>query len=424
MEEGGGTYRCLTEKCYPILGAMKMKELSRTEQLEKWRGIYKQRNPEGKTRILDELCEQYGYHRKHAIRLMNGAVEPGPRNIRAGPEPRYEPIRLVLEAIWKASEQLCGKRLVEALPLWVPHFQTRYETLTRQQHRLLASISPASADRLLADAKTRHRRGLCGTRPGSLLREQIPIQGEVWNEQRPGFLEADSVAHCGSSLSGSFVWSLTYTDLASTWTEGRAVYNRGAQGVLEQTRPVEAGLPFALLGLDFDNGGEWLNWHRIRYLQQRRQPVQVTRSRPYHADDNAHVEQKNWMWPRQLLGYGRLEEPTVVPSINRLFAEVWGPLHNFFLPSMKLVEKWRVGAKWKRRHDEAQTAYQRLLRLGVLDAKTQRRLRDQFASLDPFALHQEVDRRLDLILKHTVPERPATEAGLPGTGKSPKRAPR
>jgi len=402
-----------------------MKTLSRKEQLEKLRSRYEQRNTEGKALILNEVCEQYGYHRKHAIRLMNGPAEPaGPPGIRAGPEPRYEAIRVVVTEIWKAAEQPCGKRLVEALPLWVPHYQRRYEPLSPKQRQLLAAISPASVDRLLVGVKTRHRRGLSGTRPGTLLREQIPIQGEVWNEQRPGFLEADTVAHCGGSLSGSFIWSLTYTDIASSWTEGRAVYNKGAHGVLEQTRQVEESLPFGLLGLDFDNGSEWLNWHLIRYLQQRHQPVRVTRSRPYHSDDNAHVEQKNWMWPRQLLGYGRLEEPQLVPCINRLFAEVWGPLHNYFLPSMKLVRKWRVGSQWKRRHDEAQTAYQRLLRLGVLNVQTKCRLRDYFESLDPFTLHQEVDRRLALILKHTVPEPPAEEDRRPGTRKNRQSAPR
>lgn len=394
-----------------------MKQLSREEQLTKWRHRYEHRKGEGKARILDELCEQYGYHRKHAIRLMNRpAPPPGPPPVRPGPEPRYEAIGPVIEAIWQAAEQPCGKRLVEALPLWLPSYQQHYEPLSARQRKLLAAISPASVDRLLAACKAQHAHGLSGTRPGSLLRQQIPIQGEVWDEQRPGFLEADSVAHCGGSLAGSFVWSLTYTDLASTWTEGRAVYNKGAQGVLEQTRHVEHSLPFALLGLDFDNGGEWLNWHLIRYLQERHAPVRVTRSRPYHSDDNAHVEQKNWMWPRQLLGYGRLEDPQVVPLINTLFIEVWGPLHNFFLPSMKLVKKWRVGAKWKRQHDAAQTAYQRLLRLGGLSASTQRRLRDQFESLDPFALHQALDRRLARILKHTVPE----SGPLPVEAKPPR----
>lgn len=387
-----------------------MKEISRGERLEILRKRYEHRKQPGKSVILDELCEEYKFHRKHAIRLMNAvAKEPGQPIIRLGPEPRYESIAPVLETIWKAAEQPCGKRLVEALPLWLPFYQKRSEPLTAKQRKLLGTISSASVDRLLAKCKVQTGRGISGTRPGNLLRKQIPIQGEVWDEKRPGFLEADSVAHCGGSLAGSFVWSLTYTDMASTWTEGRAVYNKGSKGVLAQTRHVEDRLPCTLLGMDFDNGSEWLNWHLIRYLQERGQPVRVTRSRPYHSDDNAHVEQKNWMWPRQLLGYGRLEEPEVVPLINQLFVEVWGPLHNFFLPSMKLVKKWRAGAKWKRRHDEAKTAYQRLLLINKMDSKKKRQLRDPFESLDPFALHQQLDRRLGAILKHTVKEPPAQE---------------
>ncbi len=382
-----------------------MKEISRDEQLEKLRRRYEQRKAQGKSLILDELCEEHQYHRKHAIRLMNmPARVPGEPVIRLGPEPQFESIGPAVEMIWKAAEQPCGKRLVEVLPLWVPFYQKRYEALSAKQRKLLGTISAASLDRLLGKCKALARKGLSGTRPGNLLRRQVPIQGEVWDEKRPGFLEADSVAHCGGSLAGSFVWSLTYTDLASTWTEGRAVYNKGAQGVLEQTRHVEEQLPFALLGMDFDNGSEWLNWHLIRYLQQRTPPVRVTRSRPYHSDDNAHVEQKNWMWSRQLLGYGRLEEAAVVPLINKLFAEVWGPLHNFFLPSMKLIKKWREGAKWKRRHDSAKTAYRRLLLIGGMNAKTKGRLRDQFHSLAPFELHHQLDHRLGAILKHTVKE--------------------
>jgi len=250
----------------------------------------------------------------------------------------------------------------------------------------------------LAKHKAQSTNGLGGTRPGTLLRHQLPIQGEVWNEQRVGFLEADSVAHCGESLAGNFVWSLTYTDLASSWTEGRAIWNKGSTGVLDQTRDVEAQLPFAILGFDFDNGSEWLNWALIRYLQVRTKPIQLSRSRPYHKDDNAHVEQKNWMWPRQLLGYGRLEEVELVQPINTLYKEVWGPLHNFFLPSMKLVKKWRVGSRWVRRYDVPQTAYQRLVASGQLRRAQAASLRERYESLDPFELATELERRLKTIL--------------------------
>jgi hypothetical protein len=376
---------------------MKMKSISREEQLERLRQRYQGRGPKGKAQLLDYVSEEFGYHRKHAIRLLN--APPRPKHSPPGPEPKYEPLLEIVEQIWAAGEQPCGKRLVQMLPLWLPHYQRRYGRLLPSQRQLAERVSAATLDRLLASRRSQWLvRGLSGTKPGSLLRQQIPITGEVWNETRAGFLEADSVAHCGRSLAGSFIWSLTFTDMASTWTSGRAVWNRGYAGVLEQTRKVEEQLPFPLLGLDFDNGGEWLNWQLVRYLQERSQPVRVTRSRPYHSDDNAHVEQKNWMWSRQLLGYGRLESETLLAPINALYTEAWGPLHNFFMPSMKLVEKWREGSRWVRRHDTAQTAYQRLLAHGDLQRKARRELRDRYESLDPFVLAGEVEKRLKPIL--------------------------
>jgi hypothetical protein len=376
----------------------------RNEQLERLRRRYAGRGKVGKSRLLDEFCEHHGYERKYAIKLLQERPRPVAPRPRPGPEPRYEPVQEVVERIWNCAEQLCGKRLAPALGLWLPHYARHYGPLLPTQKKLLGSISAATLDRLLRECKARALGGKSGTRPGSLLRQQVPIQGEVWDERRLGFLEADSVAHCGSSLAGNFIWSLTYTDLASTWTEGRAVWNKGAQGVLEQTKNVEQKLPFALLGFDFDNGSEWLNWTLIRYLQVRAKPVRVTRSRPYHKDDNAHVEQKNWMWPRQLLGYGRLEDQRLLGRINALYTESWGPLHNFFLPSMKLLKKWRVGSRWVRRHDEPQTAYQRLLAHGDLSTQGRRQLCERFESLDPFVLAGEVERRLKPILGAALAE--------------------
>lgn len=372
-------------------------QLCRQEELQRLRERYARRNRQGKSRLLDEFCEHYGYERKHAIKLLGDSLARPAGQPRSGPEPRYEPIRPVLKAIWQAAEQLCGKRLAPALALWLPHYSKHFGQLLPTQKKLLHEVSPATIDRLLAQEKAVPR-GLCGTRPGTLLRKQIAISGQSWDQRRCGFLEVDSVAHCGTSLAGDFIWSLTYTCLGSSWTEGRAVWNKGAAGVLAQTKDVEAQLPFTLRGVDFDNGSEWLNWTLVRHWQERLEPVRLTRSRPYHKDDNAHVEQKNWMWPRQLLGYSRLEDMRAVPHINALYKEVWGPLHNFFLPSMKLVEKKRQGSRWVRRHDEPRTAYQRLVASGEMLAKDARRLREQYHTLDPFALAAEVDRRLRRIL--------------------------
>jgi hypothetical protein len=374
------------------------KELNRTEELERWQERYQRRNRQGRSRMLDEFCDQYGYERKYAIKLLKDHL-PQPKGVRrSGPESRYQPLMEVVERIWSAAEQVCGKRLAEALELWLPHYERHYGRLLPSQKRLMGQVSAATLDRMLARHRSQALRGLCATKPGTLLRRHIPIQGEVWDEGRPGFMEADSVAHCGQSLEGSFIWSLTYTDLASTWTEGRAVWNKGSHGVLEQTRNVEQTLPFPILGFDFDNGSEWMNWTLIKYLQVRLKPVRLTRSRPYHKDDNAHVEQKNWMWPRQLLGYGRLQDPSAVPLINGLYKEAWGPLHNFFLPSMKLKQKWRQGSRWVRRHDRPQTAYQRLMANDQISAKSKRQLRDQFESLDPFKLAGQVEKRLKGVL--------------------------
>jgi hypothetical protein len=248
-----------------------------------------------KSRLIEELVAVCGYSRKHAIKLLKRRV--GPRVLKkSGPKAIYqEEVRLVLKRIWFASDQLCGKRLKAALPQWLPHYEKEYGALAVPLKEKLEAISAASIDRLLAAVRAKARpKGRGGTKPGRWLKNQIPLATDQWDERRPGFMEADTVAHCGDSLQGDFIWSLCFTDLASGWTELRAVWNRGSHGVREAVREIEAKLPFAILGFDCDNGSEFLNHHLWRYFARRREPVQFTRSRPYHKNDNAHVEQKNW----------------------------------------------------------------------------------------------------------------------------------
>jgi len=302
--------------------------------------------------------------------------------------------------IWLTAEQPCGKRLAPVLRQWLPYYEERYGELSARQRNLIRHISPATLDRLLVPARAQHSSwGRCATKPGSLLRSEIPIRTGTWDLSRPGYLEADSVAHCGTSLAGSFIWSLTYTDILSGWTEGGAVWNKGAAGVLTATREVEERLPFALLGFDSDNGGEFLNHHLWAYMRERKEAVEFTRSRPYHSDDNAHVEQKNWTWARQLLGYGRLENPELVAPISALYRDVWAPWQNFFLPCLKLERKWREGSHWRKRYDLPQTAYARLCAPGMLTRKQRRRLRERYESLDPFDLKDELEKKLKQILQ-------------------------
>jgi hypothetical protein len=305
----------------------------------------------------------------------------------------------VVRQIWLTAEQPCGKRLAPILRQWLPYYERRFGGLSGRQRQLLRHASAATLDRMLAPARAQFRRGRGGTKPGSLLRSGLSTG--TWDLSQVGYLEADSVAHCGASLAGSFIWSLTYTDILSGWTEGGAVWNKGAAGVLAATRQVEERLPFALLGFDSDNGGEFLNHHLRSYMIERAQVVDFTRSRPYHSDDNAHVEQKNWTWARQLLGYQRLEDPLLVEPISALYREVWAPWQNFFLPCLKLAQKWRQGSHWRKRYELPRTAYERLCAPGILPVKTRRRLRERYASLDPFDLKDQVEKRLKQILKST-----------------------
>jgi hypothetical protein len=376
-----------------------MSQELKKESLPKLRARYARRSREGKSLMLDEICEDYDYERKYAIKLLGDSLPEPVGHGHPGRVPQYDLIEPIARQMWLASEQPCGKRLVPILRQWLPYYERRFGGVSPAQRKLLRKVSAATLDRLLARSRLEHpQRGRCGTKPGSLLKTQIPIRTGTWDLTQPGYLEADSVAHCGASLAGDFIWSLTFTDIFSGWTEGRAVWNKGAAGVVAATQEMESQLPFDLLGFDCDNGSEFLNHHLWGYLAKRQRPVDFTRSRPYHKDDNAHVEQKNWMWPRQLLGYGRLEDTALVARICRVYKEVWGPLHNFFLPCLKLKSKWREGSHWRKRYELPTTAYHRLCTPGILALKERRELRDRYESLDPFTLKDDLEKQLKQIL--------------------------
>lgn len=389
---------------------MSMSQKVREEMLPRLRQRYVGRGRQGRTRMIDDLCEQFGYNRKHAIKLLGARTGWGgdPR-VRKGRPPEYgSEVVEVLLSIWKVSEQPCGKRLVAMLELWLPHYEAEHGKLSLKMRQQLGAISAAQVDRLLAPRKAQcQHRGRSGTKPGSLLKHHIAIRTNNWDITRPGFLEADTVAHCGGSLEGSFIWSVTYTDIHSGWTSLRAVWNKGAHGIVEATREVEAALPFAIEGFDCDNGSEFLNWHLVSYFQDRPKTVGFTRSRPYHKNDNGHVEQKNWTHVRQLLGYERLEDPEMVGQINTIYREIWEPLHNYFCASAKLLSKDRHGAKVKRRHDRPTTPCDRLLQSDAIDAKTKRELRARRKALNPFDLNRRLEATLrPLLLRALHSSRP------------------
>ncbi len=389
-----------------------MSQLSRKEYLAKMRWRYVQRGLEGRSRLLDEVCEVCGYERKYAIKLMNQKQAPVPR--KAGRRAVYsKEVTAVVKPIWLSSEQPCGKRLKELLPLWLPHYEKRHGALGKELRARVLAASPATLDRMLSSSRSAHPKRWRVPRPGTLIKSQVPVRTGNSDITEPGHIEADSVAHCGGSLQGDLVWSVNLTDIVSQWTLTRAVWNKGQHGVVQAIAAMENILPFALRGFDVDNGSEFLNWHLSAYLKNRKDKpvVEFTRSRPYHKNDNAHIEQKNWTHVRQLVGYDRLGHPDCVAALNAVY-EDWNLLQNLFCPGMKLKEKTRVGSKYRKSYHRAQTPAERLLAWPGLCRAKRTWIRQMQKQLDPFTLHEQVERKLREVWR--IARRANNEEDTPG----------
>lgn len=376
-----------------------MSQNTRQEVLAKQRGRYARAGKEHKTKIINEVVELFGYHRKAAIRSLQSR-----RAIRApsvlGRPKEYDPDKLLppLKAIWLAALQPCGWRLKACLPDWLPAYEQDHRRLNADVRRALLAASRATLDRLLIPARVQHRRRAT-TRPGTLLRHQIPIRTD-WNEHAPGFLEVDTVAMCGGRLDDRHGWMFDALDVHTTWNEMRGLPNRSETATLQEIRDVELSLPFALRGIDSDNGGEFINHHLAKHLQERPHPVAFTRSRPYRKNDNAHIEQKNYTQVRQWFGYERYDDPEVWPLVNTLCKGALNQLLNYFLPTLKLKSKQRVGSRVLRQYDPALTPLVRVLACAQVTTQTKARLEREKKQLNPFALRREVDRQLKEIEAH------------------------
>jgi hypothetical protein len=378
-----------------------MSPRSKKEYIETIVDRYKKATRKQKTLILDEFCSTLQCHRKHAIRtLKNFKRFRKTKNHKRGRKPLYTHPSILkpLKKIWLTANLPCSKRLKPILPLWLPGYMESFGPLPPKVLEALSRISPATIDRILSPNRIHYKkRGRSTTKPGTLLKNQIPIQTNQWDESRPGFLEADTIAHCGESLSGLFAYTLNTVDIATGWTEQRAVWGKGETAILQQIHDIEQSLPFPMLGFDSDNGSEFLNYHLYRHFTQQKQPVQFTRSRPYHNEDNAHIEQKNWTHVRQWLGYERFDNSQVVPLLNNLYHHEWRLFHNFFCPSVKLLAKERIGSKTFKRYDAPKTPYQRTLQSPLVSTQTKQSLTKQLESLNPFMLRKAMEEKIKKI---------------------------
>ncbi len=361
---------------------------------------YHNSDKQAKASILDEFCANCGYNRKYAIRLLNNKKQRKKKTPSGSkPKDQNKVLLKILKRLWFATDQMCSKKLKAAIALWLPFYEQEYGCIDDRIKSKLYNISPSTIDRLLKPVRIQFtNKGRCGTKQGTLLKNQIPIQTSTWDCSQPGFFEADTVAHCGNSLAGNFVWSLTFTDILTAWTENRAVWNKGAQGVLDQIKHIEQNLVFPILGFDCDNGSEFLNYHLFRYFTDRPvHSVKFTRFRPYKKNDNAHVEQKNWGHVRQLLGYDRFDNARLVDLINDLYTKYWNPLNNFFSPSMKLISKERINSKYVKKYDSPKTPYQRLIASVHISDDCKQSLTDTFLSLNPLTLKKKIESKLEII---------------------------
>jgi len=380
---------------------------------------YRQASRTAKTKILDEVCAATGFHRKYAICRIN-LIETGQRIKPKPPRKRdrfYKRETLdIIENVWEEAGCPWSARLKAILQLWLPAIRKKYR-LSRLVEDQMLRISPRTIDRVLKGKRRELRNRLYGrTRPGSLLRHQIPIRCESWDETSAGHLELDTVAHCGPNAGGLFASSFNLTDIASTWGETHAVLGKSEDNIVRAFSTMSQNLPFQVLDIDSDNGGEFINRNLYTYCYDR--DIGFTRSRPYKKDDNAHIEQKNWTRVRKLVGWDRYDTPEAVAALNDLYSNELRLYMNLFQPSVKLIRTVRKGSRKTRHYDQPQTPLDRLKTLPGADPNKVEhylRLREK---LDPFVLAKIIQEKLDRIwkLRHqakkTIKKEPVSETEI------------
>jgi len=370
---------------------------SRWEYFEAIWQRYHKANKALKGHILDEFCKVRGYNRKYATRKLNGPPpDARPKDMRRRGTRRYDAKTLdILRAVWEAARYPWSARLKALLPRWMSAIKKRFDVSPKIEKQLL-SISPRQMDRRMKAVRLQHQRRIYGrTKPGTLLKHQIPIKTDRWDVKEPGYCEVALVSHPGNCADGLFAQSLNFTELLTTWVETRALLGKGQYETRRKLEEIEKDLPFGLLGIDSDNGSEFINGHLLRYCRGRK--IQFTRGRPYKKDDNAHIEQKNWTHARKVVGHERYDSEEAVELLNDLYRNGLRWMMNLFQPSIRLLKKERRGARLVRKYDKPKTPLDRLIESGKGDAAKIAEFKKLRDNLDPFELSAAIDRKLKRI---------------------------
>ncbi|MCR4330652.1 MAG: transposase [Patescibacteria group bacterium] len=381
---------------------------SRREYLKRLKPRYLKASIEKKTMLLDECCKMTGLNRKYLIVVLSAATDleyKSTRQRKARKEIYDKRFVVVLKKIWEIMDYPCGARLKPVLSEMVEKLVAFKElTVSQEMEKKLIDVSRSTIDAKLKRSRVEIRRRIQGTtKPGSLLKHQIPIRTSSWEESRPGFCELDTVAHCGDSAAGEFANTLDVTDILTGWTEQEVFLGKAQKRVIAGLSSIKERLPFPLLGIDPDNGSEFINWQMYRFCTDAH--VEFTRGRPYKKNDNAHIEQKNWTHVRQVYGYERIEEQEIVDLMNDLNRNELRLYKNFFQPTMKLIDKKRVGLhkeKIKRIYDVPKTPYQRVLLCDVISPETKQALTTLYVTLNPAYLKRTILKKLAVIKKRNT----------------------
>ena len=393
---------------------------------------YKNASKKEKSAILDEFVNLTGYNRSYAcwllssegktLHLSSGLAIKGAHDKKSPKAVTRIYDDLVVSAlvkVWTIMDQICGKRLAPILPEIIPILESFGEiNLDLTTRDKLMVISASTIDRLLSsERKKLSFSSKTKTKPGTLLKNQIPIRTfSDWDDLRPGFVEIDLVGHDGGLGSGDYLQTLDVTDVSTGWTETQAVRNKAQVWVFEALKEIRERLPFDLLGIDSDNGSEFINNHLLRYCKE--QAITLTRARSYRKNDNCFVEQKNYSVVRRAVGYFRYDTEEELSLLNQLYSHL-RLYTNYFQPSMKLMEKSREGSKVKKRYDRARTPYQRVMESGQVTKQQKQKLRRQYAKLNPAELKRKItilqNKLIDIArLKQTAMQ---NQRGLAASGK-------
>jgi hypothetical protein len=367
-----------------------MKLKFKIEYLSAIRRRYFSARKSEKTRILNELCSVTGFNRKYAIRIL--AIKHHEGKKLSGRTKNYSERTVThLKRLWVIMGEMCSKKMVQAIKSWLKYYEDPdCDDFVREE---LLSMSHASIDRYLKSYKASlGRKKRTGTRPGKMFKNVIPLKSFDQNIDRPGHIEADTVAHCGNSLSGKFAWSLTFTDIYSGWTENRVTYGKDSDDVLSAIMDIKFKLPFPIISFNTDNGNEFLNRNLYLYFSDKKE-IEFTRSRPYKKNDNAHVEQKNWTHVRENFGYERYDTIEQVEIMNVIYKIYLNNLYNFFVPQFKLIEKVRVGSKVVKKYDQPKTPFHRLLDSTHLTMGQKEELKRRYQLLNPIDLREIIKRQ-------------------------------